>query len=88
MGVPNVMAIHPIVVETFHSKPQTSTSWWRGVKVGGSSKSSGYTSSTNHECLNHICANPSIDVEIFHRMSENSDLPVVLAEKSGDHQSQ
>ena len=28
-----------------------------------------------------------VDVEIFHRISENVDLLVVIEEKSGDHQS-
>lgn len=36
MFVPNVMAIDPIVVETFHSKTQMSTSWWTRGKVRGS----------------------------------------------------
>ena len=28
MNAPNLMAKHPTVVKTFHSKPQVSTSWW------------------------------------------------------------
>lgn len=34
----NVMAIHPIGAETFHSKPQLSTTWWHWRKSQESPK--------------------------------------------------
>lgn len=41
-----------------------------------------------HECVYKICvAIHVVNVEIFHRMSKNSELLVALDEKSGDYKS-
>ena len=45
MLVPNDMAMHPIDVETFHSKPQMSILWWQYGKRQGI---------TNYVGLNHL----------------------------------
>ncbi len=64
--VPNFMAIHPIVVETFHSKPYSMNLMVR------SRKSQGITTVTGTHCLGTMISVPnlkaihSVVVKTFH----------------------
>ncbi len=89
MCVPSFMAIHPIAVETFHLKPQSSASWWHWSKSQGIAIVMRIHPLGTMNICARFCANPStvVDVEIFHRISENFNLLVALEEKSEDNQS-
>lgn len=70
-----VPQINSIVVDTFHSKPQTSV-LCQSKKSRGSPKSFGYIIK---------CGANQAHVEIIHRISASFDLLVQLNAKSGDH---
>lgn len=84
VGVTNVMTIHPIVVETFYSKPQMWTLWRRWRKSEGI-KSFVYIIWESWISVQRFTPVHPVDVEIFHRVSENTDLLVMLEEKARDH---
>ena len=66
MSVPNVMAIHSIVIEIFHSNPQISTSWWHTRKVQGIIKDVTIHSVRTVNVCTKFYGNPRV-VEIFQR---------------------
>ncbi len=60
------MAIHPRVVETFHSKPQMSTSWWRQKKSQRITRVIRiHHLGTIYVCTKYFMTIPPVVVEIF-----------------------
>lgn len=59
MPVPNSIAIYPIVVEKFHSKPQMWDSWWHNWKSQKNTKVIGIHHLGTMNVCTHISANPS-----------------------------
>ncbi len=80
---PDFMALHPIVVQIYHSKPQMSPSRRRQRKNQRITK----LSKIHYQEIMNVQNSHLVDVEIFHRISEEFDL-LVVKKKSSYHQSQ
>lgn len=81
MSAPNVI-VHSLVVKTFHSEPQMSSSWWHEQRSQGITKVIRiiYLESINIS-TNFFLPIYLETVEIFHWISPNFDVLVVLKEK-------